>query len=267
MRESTKSLVYVLLGLFVISCSSSSDSDETNNNPPSLPTAINKDAQPDLSFFIDNQPKVQSTTIADTSNYYYARNSVLGFSSFYTFGSVYSGFLQAANQQDATFTEGEWQWSYMYSYGNETAEILLTSREVADRWEWVLYLTYDDGQGNSYENYKVMEGTVSEDGLQGTWTFNSLNPETNQEVKAFDNSWMVTSDDEKVFSVKAYAEDGSVDFSADYIQNSSDYDLTYMFSDSNDWQVLWNTDSNIGSVDDGTEIRCWDENFVNAPCS
>jgi hypothetical protein len=146
----------------------------------------------------------------------------------------------------------------------------ITAEEVAAGWKWAMFWSYDDGQGNSFEDYKVIEGTTSQDGSEGNWSFNTLDSDTNQEVLAYEYDWTITSDTEKSMVAKIY-DSGSLSMTANYDENSPEYKLVFSFSGTNadqeDITIFWNTDNKTGYIQQGTTKKCWDSNFASVPCS
>lgn len=244
--------------------------DSTGPDPgeaPSLPTIQNQEAQPDVSFFQENQPKVTDKEVtAETSNYYAAQRSATSAASFFAMNSFYGSFLSPASGEEPTFENGQWIWSYNYTYEGVTAEFRLTAEEVPDGYNWAMFISYDDGQGNSIDDYKVMEGTTSADGKEGDWTFNSINEETNQETAYYKTSWVITSDTQKEMSFQFY-ESGSVAAQGDYSEDQPEYTLTLNYTDQADMIIFWNTETNSGYISQGGEKQCWDENFQDVSCS
>ena len=267
MYRYTKYLLFTVLIMGLVACGD----DSTGPSPeeaPELPKVQNEQAQPDGSFFENNQPKLANYDVqAETSNYYEARQVALfqGMSSF-AFASAYSGFLMAAPGEDPVFEDGLWVWEYSYSYENENVSLKLTAEEVTGGYSWAMYWSYDDGQGNSFEDYKMMEGTVSEDGSEGNWQFNSLDTDTNQEVLAYTSEWKVTSYTEKNMTVRFY-DAGTVTMTTTYDEDNPEHQWVFSYQNEPDVTLYWNSDTNVGFIEDGDGKRCWDENFQDAPNS
>lgn len=235
---------------------------------PSLPDIVSEEAQPDLSFFEQNQPKTtpNKEMMADTSNYYAARNAALASAGYFAMHSYYGSFITPADSKEPEFKDDKWVWKYSYTYEGATGEWRLTAEEVPAGYSWALFLSYDDGAGNGYENYKVLEGTSSADGSEGDWTFNDLNRETKQETKFYTASWVIDSDIEKEMSFKLFDE-GVASVQGTYLESQPEYTVSWEFSDRQDLLIYLNTEKKTGYIQRGTEKKCWDENFVNTSCS
>ncbi|MGD8748182.1 MAG: hypothetical protein PVI44_06915 [Balneolaceae bacterium] len=240
-----------------------------HGEPPSLPELQNAEAKPDLSFFTGNQLKtVGNSVLADTSNFYDARAGVLTNNSLFAVSQIYSQFFSAANQKDASYNDGVWEWEYAYSYEGQSVEVRLTAQEANDGYNWAMYWSYD-GVETSFADYKILEGTSSADGSKGDWTFNALNPDTDVERPAFKSSWTVSSDAQKTMKIEVYDDSGSTSLTVDFERDGNDNILTFTFvgAQGGTLVVYWNSQTHSGYViQEGTK-RCWDENFVNTPCS
>lgn len=240
--------------------------DSTGPDPseaPSFPEVQSEQAQPDLSFFDNNQPKVLAK--GDTANYYQARNWAIWQGSTFAFASAYSGFLMGGSNEEAVYDDGVWVWEYSYQTEEGSFSMKLTSEDVPGGYRWAMYWSFDDGE-TSVEDYKVMEGTVSDDGSEGDWTFNMLNSDSNQEEVAYTSEWTVSSDTESEMTVKWY-DSGTTSFTASYVKNAPEHTMTYTYPDEPNITLHWNTDTNVGSFEQGGSMVCWDENFKDVPCS
>lgn len=266
MYHYAKYIFFIGLIAGVIACSD----DSTGPDPeeaPEMPQVQSEEAQPDISFFEDNQPKMPADyELSETDNYYQARNWVISNSYTFTFAGVYSGFLMAGSNEDAVYEDGMWVWEYSYTYENESVSLKVTSEEVAGGYEWAMFWSYDDGE-TSVENYKMMEGVVSEDGSSGDWTFNTLDAETSEERIAYTSEWEVSSDTKSTMSVNWYDESGNTTLTADYDETQPEHYMTFSYPDDPEVTIYWNTDTQEGYYDSDGEQLCWDENFDNIECS
>lgn len=267
MQKITKYLLF--LGLFIgfVGCGSSTGPD--HGDPPSLPQLQSQQAKPDLSYFEQNQPKRGGAQDAETTNYYIARTAALSFSGMFSEGNLYTGFLSPASQQDATYNDGVWEWKYSYNFEGQSIEIRLTAESITGGYQWAMYWSYNGGSGMSFDNYKVLEGTTSSDGSEGTWTFNALDPTTNDSRPALKNEWTVTSETQKTMTIKVYDDAGNLSLTIDFKLDGTSNTLTFNSLDTSNGSttVFWDTDTQTGYViQDGTK-SCWDSNFANTPCS
>lgn len=256
------------VSLGFLGCSSSTGPD--HGDPPSLPKLQNEKAKPDFSYFQQNNPKVSGTTMSgEYSNYYLAQTSALSVSTFFSLADMYTGFMSSASSQDAKYNDGVWEWKYSYNYQGQSIEIRLTSKNVTDGYKWAMYWSYDTGTGVSFDNYKVLEGTSSQDGSNGDWTFNSLTPETNETIAVLVSQWNVTSDTKRTMSLKVYDDTGSLSGTIVYEQDGSANTITFNSTDSggSSITIFWDTDTQTGYFMEDGNKNCWDSNFANTPCS
>ena len=263
----TKYLLFISLLLLLIGCGSDDTTGPDVGKAPELPTVLNSQAQPDVSFFQENQPQNSAITASETTNYSTAQALATSGIGLFGVGQIYSGFVTPAQQADPDFQDGRWAWEYSYTFEGQTAELRLTAEEVTGGFDWEMFISFDDGQGTAIEDYKVLEGTTNESGSEGTWIFNALDIESNQETKAFTSSWTVTDDSQKNSAFEAFDENGSVVATGLYNQDTPEYTLSLTFSDSDDLSIFWNTETNEGYIQEGTLTQCWDEQFQNVDCS
>jgi hypothetical protein len=261
-------ILFIAVMITFVGCKDNG-TDADPGEPPSLPELQKEEAQMDVSFFEENNPKSAANIILETNNFNSAKNVVLGFSGAFATSQLYEGFLQPVNGAEATFEDGVWEWTYSYNYEGVSVEIRTTAQEIGENIEWAMYWSYDDGEGNSYNDYKIFEGTVSKDGTTGTWSFNILDPEDTQEVPGLKYSWEIISDTEVNLTAELFDGSGNSEATITYEENQPDYmlDVTYHGDSSNENTVVyWNTETNEGYIEkDGT--RCnWDSNFQDTSC-
>lgn len=260
---------FLIIALFVglAGCGDNgTGSGEDPGQPPVVPDLSVK-AQPDISFFKENSPqKTSSNTVNATSNFSMAKTYVLGWSSFFTIGQSYGTFFNQAKTEEATFNNGVWVWNYSYNYEGMSAEYRMTAEEMAGSVKWAMSWSFSDGQ-TTVEDYRIVEGTVSNDGNHGDWTFNSLNPDNNQEVPVITSTWDITSDTQKTMNLQFFDENGAVTTTVDYEANVPNYTMTFTSDGSGQTVVTWNDETNIGSISEDGTTQCWDQNFQDVPCS
>lgn len=268
MYRYTKNVFLLVLIAGLIACGDNSTGPDVDpEDAPEFPQVQNEEAQPDFSFFENNQPeKVQGEALAETNNFYEARSVAISNQVTFSFANFYSGFLLAGSDEDPDFEDGEWVWEYSYSYENESISIKVTAQEVSNGHEWAMYWDYSDGDV-SVENYKMFEGFVSTDGNSGEWVFNTFVDETSEEQIAYTSSWNVSSDTEKNMEVKWYDESEEVMFTATYEEDQPEYLVTVINSDEADQVLFWNTDTQVGYYEIDNERLCWDENFQDTECN
>lgn len=256
-----------LLVVFALIFTACGDDPASSNNedPPAFPEF--ESIENDLSYFEQNsQAANQENTTNFTEAYYYATS----LSSVTASGMIYTSFFNSANQGEAEFNNGEWRWEYNYSAEGESISILLISREVGDNIEWEMIWSYDDGQGNSFEDYTMIEGMIAKDGTSGSWTFNDLDPDSNQEVPFMETTWERTGPDNYESTTEFYGYEGGIE-TYTYTQNGDVFDVVYSSSDSqNNVYVHWNTSAQTGYYQQGTDTAnryCWNETFTDIECA
>ncbi len=270
MKKISYALLIAVLFVGLTGCGDDSTGPDVNEDPPQMPD-IEK-AQPDVSFFQENNPQKAATDeLNETNNYNQARMTVLWNTMFFSFGQSYGTLFSQANQEEADFNNGVWEWSYTYNFEGMSASYRTTAEEVGNSVKWATYWSYDDGQGDSVDNYKIFEGTVSNDESTGDWTFNAMDSDLQQEVPFITSTWNYTSDTEKEINLTMYGDaidDESANETAtiDFEQNGADFSMDLNFADGEDHLVTWNTDTSTGSITSDGETVCWDENFQDVPC-
>src|SRR5699024_5712874 len=122
------------------------------------------------------------------------------------------------------------------------------------------FMSGDDGQGESYNNYKLMEGNTSNDGTKGNWTFNALGEDNTTEVPFIITEWDAKSDTERTLTSEIH-EDGSSKSTIEYEQDGVKHTMIFDDAGSSDTDtIFWNTDTKTGYVIDDGDKKCWDEN-------
>jgi hypothetical protein len=257
--------IAVLL-IFAVSLSACGDNGTgaDEGNPPQVPDL--EFSQPDFSYFQNNT--VQGKSVSN--NYLAAQSIVLGFSGVTSIGQIYGGFLSSAPQNEASLEDGVWEWAYSYSYMGASSEMRMTAEESGGATSWAVYWSFSDGQGNSVEDYNIMNGTIQNDGLSGDWTFNSLDPETNNEVPAYTSSWIADGEGEHSLDLEIFDESSSsVETLINFDKTGDEFLMTA--SGSSAVEVSWNPDSGLGYIQqDMSDPLCWDSSgatIVDVECS
>lgn len=271
MKKISYALLMAILFVGFTGCGDdSSTGPDVEENPPQIPD-LTEVAQPDISYFQENNPqgqKEKGSQILDNhySNYTTARFKAIFGTFFASFGQFYAGALNPAYDESPDFNNGQWEWSYNYSAEGQSVSMQFTAEDLGSSVQWTMSIAGDDGQGNSYD-YKIMEGTTSDDGSQGSWTFNSFGEEGTSEEPVATTEWDVTSDTERTINTEIYNDDGSVDVTFDYEQNGAEHTMVFTDGGSSDTDtVFWNTDTKTGYVIEDGEKMCWDDTFQNIAC-
>lgn len=248
--------LYKIAALLIVAVSLSACGDSgtgaEEGNPPQVPDL--EYAQPDFSYFQNNTVQGKSAS----NNYLMAQSFALGISGVTSLGQIYGGFLNSAPQNEASLNDGVWEWTYSYSYMGASSEMLMTAEESGGATNWAIYWSFDDGQGNSIQNYNVMNGTIENDGLSGDWTFNSLNPETNSSVPVLTSDWIADGEGEHAIDIEIYDEDtSSIETVINFDKTGDEFLMTA--SGNSTTEVFWNPETGLGYVQQGTSAPlCWD---------
>lgn len=269
MKKVSYLLLITMLFVGLVGCGDDSTGPDVGDAPE---TPDLEKAQPDVSFFEENNPqKASSAEMASTENYTHAQGIVLWNTVFFSFGQSYGMFISEVDREEATYNDGVWEWSYSLNYLGVSADYRTTAEVLSNSVRWASYWSYSDGQGDGFEDYKIFEGTVAKDESYGDWTFNALDPELDQERPFISSKWNITSETEKEINLVMYGEaidDETSEETAtiDFKREGSDFTMDLKFVDGQDYLVTWNIDTNKGSITYDGETRCWDENFEDTPC-
>ncbi|MFN1833779.1 hypothetical protein AB2B38_000850 [Balneola sp. MJW-20] len=255
MKQSRFTVLFVLIAMMGMGIlqSCSDDPASSNEQPPAIPdlsTVI-----PDFNYF--NQQKAKAAA-GENYNSAAVQAQTLGLL-MQGFSAFPNSILQFAQQQQARLNNGVWEWSYSISEGNESFSIRTTAERTSSGVEWNSYLTYSGGQsGPAIENYRYMGGTVAEDGLSGVWNIYAFESD---DVISFD--WTKNSDTDSTieFDLSTETETLTLTYTLDGPNNT----ITVV-EGSNTTVIYWNTDTNTGYIDDGTERVCWDATLENTAC-
>ncbi|WP_234570837.1 hypothetical protein [Rhodohalobacter sp. 614A] len=256
-----KIAMIAVLALLLVSCGDDSPSGSDDGSAPTLPSLEN--IQPDLSFFLNNNPQKATQTSA---NFSVAKNLALSLSYFSSFGQIYTGFFQGASQSQAEMENGAWVWDYDYSYGGEVASVVLTSRETGNELLWDLTMSYNGPEG-SFENYTLISGRTTKDGSSGSWTLNALSSNGSNEVPLLVSEWEKQGDSQINIETNFYGDGGAIEGSYTYTQDASDFMMTVSGLESGSGSAVhWNTDTQEGYYETDSERKCWDGNLQDTPC-
>jgi hypothetical protein len=263
MNKSRVIKLFSLLLLFsftAISCGD--DPVSAKKDPPTFPEFSN--IQPDLSYFENNNPQKAATY----TNFYAGASYALGLSAISSFGTIYAGYFTGADNEDATYKDGQWVWEYQYGYERAMVKVVLTAKDTGSFTEWAMNWSFDDGQGESFEDYTMIEGKTANDGTSGSWTFNAQAPENSSaEVPFLKSDWTRESDTKMTITTKMYNDAGGVDVVYTFSQDANDFSASV---EDNDGKIIvvWNTDTMTGYYQNKVGERfCWDENFQDVACA
>lgn len=256
--------------LFFSACSDSgTDAIEDNDNPveeaPALPNL--EYSQPDISYF--ENTSVQNKAISN--NFSFAKNLVMSFSNLNSIVTFYTTIISSAQQDEGTLNNGVWEWTYDFSFEGLSSEIRITASESANAITWEIFISVDDGD-NSIEDYKIMEGTTQDEGLSGSWTLNSPEPETDTPIPFLNTSW--ETDGETVSQIiTEFLDDsgsmGSLLITFDRNDNEHLLDLDFGNASEDKFEIFWDTAAAFGYIKEGNDDPlCWDssESVIDISC-
>lgn len=257
--KTSKLLALILmLSLTIASCGDDPLSD--NEDPPELPKF--NQMEPELSYFENNNAP------SDTSNYFFAKNYAIGMSNVSSIGQVYLGFFSTLDKSDAKYDNGTWVWNYSYSYQGESIDITLKAEDNGVNINWEMLWSYE-GEEESFTDYKVFEGQVALDGTSGSWTFNSLETDTQEEQPVLVSNWTREGEEDVEISTDFYNSDGSQTDTYTFYREANEFHVVYEGSNQeNNITVFWDIEAETGYYEIGSEERhCWDSNQRNINCA
>lgn len=260
MKEITGKLFGALFVLLFILTSCGDDPTSVTEDPPKIPKLQN--VQTDLTYFQENPPQNEN------SNYSQAYSIGIGIGSLASISQFYMSPFSLAEQEEPDFVDGRWEWNYDYTFEGQSVSITLIAEEVDNFIEWEMLWSGDDGQGNSFEDYRLVEGRTAVDGTSGSWTFNALNPDTNEEEPALRTEWIISGENNLQSETSYFDEEGTI---TAWTYNQVENEFTVEFSDPNEENnviVFWDTDAETGYYQYGNQDKlCWDSNFQDLNCS
>lgn len=253
----------VMLG--IIGCGDDSTGPDPGEAPeiPELTAA-----EPDFSYFENTEKEKVELLAGEAFNN--AQSSAFTAQLFFGFGQVGTTYFNMAENEDPSFEDGQWIWTYSASYEGQTVEFKLTANvnESANETNWAYYITVTGGE-QEYEDYKYMEGTTSLDGNSGSWQINEyLADGTPDPVMTYE--WNINADNDLSATFNFHDSDGIATIS--YEQDGTSHTLTMDATASNSGsniEVYWDTDAEHGYwLDKGTnEQLCWSSDKSNISCS
>jgi len=257
-----KYYLWIVATLVLFMGCSDSASGPGSEEAPQVPEFYSQETNPDLSLYENNDTGGETM-----SNYNEARGIALSMGFTFTIVEGFAPFFDDARSADnKNFNNGVWEWSFTDSYEGNTAEIRLTAEESESETTWAMYWTFDDGEGNSYEDAEVLEGTVANDGSEASWAIRTPNPSTGEVNLILDYAWSMPADDQLTVDLTAYETSGSTTGSFEYEQNGSEHTFTLDDQDDN-VTIFWNSDTKAGYIEENGMKQCWDENLQNTPCT
>ncbi len=165
-------------------------------------------------------------------------------------------------------SDGSWLWIYTWSRDGDEARIRLRGALAgADSVAWELRVTFDEG-GQHFENELWFDGTTTDDGNTGHWTFYDFKQDGSPAVGELD--WRGEDADHAQLRLAALAGDDagdSITFTADGDERRIDY---VDAPEAQTWYVRWNEADGTGSLQvpdyNGGQEACWDEQQFDVEC-
>lgn len=262
MTQTNKLHLIVLIaisGFFLLnSCSDDSSTGSEPDDPPEIPEAT--PVEIDDSIFTDhNTSGEESEAFIEAGSYAQAANvNITGTAST---SSMFLGFTQGTQP---VFEDGMWVWETSFSEGGESVTIRNTSEEVPGGVEWNLYISGSWDGEESLNNFNLLSGFVSDDGMSGEWNFYS--PEFPGDPYWI-YEWETISETEFTFSSTINDPGEDTSFGVDYVRNGDDNSLTYSgYNTIDDILIYWNGSTGEGFIDENGDRRCWDASYQETAC-
>jgi hypothetical protein len=267
-KNITQYVLILTLAAGLTACSDSGSSAVEEDQEPAL-VELTANARPDISFFEENNPS--STTQkgaanADVNNYNAAKAAATGGTAILS----YTSFFNLAAGIDADFEDDQWVWEYSGSQDGRSGSIRTTARPQDTGFSWETFISYQDEEGNSIDNVKVMDGSTRNSGNQGNWSFyNAFTEDADNSSPILSSSWTVVNETERSTELEIFDEEGTSVGTVNYEQDGAENTMTLDFGGDNDTaEVFWNTDTNEGYVKQGDdEATCWGNDFQDVSCT
>ncbi|MEX0822990.1 MAG: hypothetical protein WD008_01300 [Balneolaceae bacterium] len=265
-------ILVVTITLLVTGCTEDSTSgvddidDDIDDTEEPMESPVVPEATPaeiDLSYFQENSVEFQEQYAAFLEASGYAQAASGSLMGGLSFGEVFFGLAESS---EAEFSNGEWEWTYTFSEQGETITLRLTAAEVTDGIEWSMYISGNFGEFNqNVDEFLFISGFTASDRSEGNWSY--YYPEGG-ETPVMSYQWEVTSETEYTFTSTIIDPDNGNEFVISYTRTGAENTLNYTGDDlNNDIEVYWNTDTMTGYIDNGEEIRCWDDTFAETACA
>lgn len=264
-----RKLIFTVLAIatatLVLTACGDNSTGATEEEAPALPNL--EYSQPDVSYFENTTVKTKSAS----QNFLMAKSMVLSYGSISSIGMLYGSILESAPQGEGSFNNGTWEWTYSYNYQGASSEMRVTAQENGNAISWAVYWSYSDTEV-TIEDYKLMEGTTQNDGLTGNWTFNSFEAESNTPVPFLTSNWVTDGEGESEITIEILDNSsGNITISYDKVSTDFLMIVTGEGTGGNDVEIGWNTDTNLGYIQQGTDTPlCWDSSnntVVDISCS
>lgn len=254
-----------LLATFVLASCGDNPASLSSEEPPQLPPI--ESMQVDFSTFEGTQTakrEVANTNFSQAALRALVMKTVVDLNL-----AIPRALLVAAEGSEAEFNdEGQWEWSYSHTAAENNYEVrLLASAEGSSGVHWEFFVT------NSLldiDNKLLFEGTSSNDGSQGTWTYFNVTGEGNEPVSEIE--WSVNGEDEVSLRLEVVSD--RYNNLGDFIEYSFDGTVKkaiyFNAGQEETTELQWNVETKAGyliapNYNNG-ERACWDENFEDVVC-
>lgn len=270
LRWYTTSFVILLVAVAMVGCDSNplDQADElTEGDAPEIPAIQQKDV--DISYFEENYPAGQSKSVAQEYTHFNTAAPIAsaGGAVINAAKSAAGTFLALARNESASEEDGQWVWEYSNTYQDESVSVRLIAESTGDNTiHWEMFISSESSDTTRFDNYKFMEGTVTEDGNEGTWKVFDYEPDQDENPD-FVLNWDIESETNKTMDATSYDDQDVWETKIDYVRNGADH--TMNFEENNDepsYEIFWDTDAGTGYMIEGSQKMCWNESFQNVQC-
>jgi hypothetical protein len=254
-----KKLTLSVIALVLLSaCGDSSTGSGSDDDSPTIPNL----AATQLSFdYFKGKvaPELQQST---SGGYQLASTLTLVVESIMTgFTSLPASFMDLGNNQNASLSGDTWTWEYTSSGGGASVSIILTAVERSSTTDWDMLISASSPD-ISFNNYKFVDGSVSNSDNSGVWNFYDFEEQSNSPVLTY--TWDIVSDNEMDFLITF----GDFDYSTmSYVRLSPDNTIQLSDGANGSTSIYWNSDTGTGYYEQSGEQRyCWDATKLDEPC-
>ena len=182
-----------------------------------------------------------------------------------------AGFESSLSYKPSYVSENLWQWSYDFTYGQNSYKAKLQGKISTKTVSWKMYITLEGTGG--YKEFLWVEGSSKSDGSGGQWIFKE-SPQS--DVQMFQDDWTKSGDEVRGVKYTYLKNDTNKDSFIDYsLLSAGNFDAGYnihfsngMYSDANiEWNII-TMDGRLQCVDylQDENWYCWDTNKINKLC-